>query len=153
MNLAEYDLNYRIATEDEFYEIKHFLKRNNTYSANRNDTIYLVRYREKIIGLARLLKVEGATNTLWLRGLYINNKWRSKGIASELLSKIYKELQRQDKIKHIYAFAEKHLEHFYKHNAYQEIHKDLLPISLKQKFENAQQQGKKWLCLPSRAIF
>jgi len=147
MNLLKYDLSFSIANNEEFYEIKHFLKRNKTHSANRDDIIYLVRAGTSIIGLARLLKIDDQAGALWLRGLYIQDPWRNKGIASQLLLEILQSQQNQFKTKSLFAFAEPHLAPFYNHNKYEIIDKSALPQSLKQKYCNAQEQGKNWLCL------
>lgn len=144
-------IHYSIAREDEFYEIKHFLKRNQTYPANRSDVIYLVRSGQSLIGLARLLKIEDSSQALWLRGLFISEQWRGKKIATQLLSKIYESQLSNRNIKTIYAFAEQHLSDFYALNQYDLIAPETLPTSLKQKSINAKKQGKKWLCL-SRTI-
>ena len=143
----EKPVNFAIASKDEFYEIKHFLKRHNTYSANRSDIIYTVRLDKKLIGLARLINIANDTNTLWLRGLFIDEAWRNKGLATSLLSYLYKDQIKSLQIKSIVAFAEPHLKTFYQQNNYTEITMEQLPPSLKNRLENAYSQGKKWLCL------
>jgi len=147
MKTIEPPLNIKIATIEEYYEVKHFLKKNQTYSANRGDIIYIVRVDKKLIGIARLLKIEDDLNSLWLRGLFIEDIWRNQGIASQLLSSIYQSQKNTGKIKLIYAFAEYHLEHFYKQNSYKLFEPAQLPDSLQTRFLNAKKQGKKWLCL------
>ena len=140
-------LTFNTAKEHDFYEIKHFLKRNKTYSANRDDLIYLVRSNNALVATARLLNIEGSDCALWLRGLFVAEEFRHNKIASQLLEHIHTDLLINQKTDCIFAFAEPHLNHFYLQNQYQIIEPDLLPISLKQRFTNAQQQGKKWLCL------
>lgn len=141
------NLTYEIATKETFYEIKHFLKKNQSYSANRADKIYTVRNHGTLIGLARLLSVEDCKNTLWLRGLLVEEAWRNQGIASELLRFIHSQEKQLAKITSIVAFAEPHLQNFYAQNNYPEVPVNQIPNSLKQRFANAKIQGKNWLCL------
>lgn len=150
MNQITQNLTFSIANSGEFYEIKHFLKRNNTYSANRDDTIFLVRSGKTLVGIARLLKVNDANDTLWLRGLFISEHWRGKGIATQLLLAVQQHLNKQSNIKTLYAFAEPHLELFYKHNQYKITDAEELPNTLKITYSNALHQGKKWLCLSKK---
>lgn len=140
-------LNFTIASKDEFYEIKHFLKRHNTYSANRTDIIYTVRSDKKLVGLARLINIDDDSNALWLRGLFIDEAWRHKGLASSLLNYLYKNQIESLQTKSIVAFAEPHLRKFYQINNYTVVTVEQLPPSLKKRLENAYSQGKKWLCL------
>jgi len=150
MKTIEQPLNIRIASADEFYEIKHFLKKNQTYSANRGDIIYTVRMDKKLIGIARLLTVEGDSDSLWLRGLFVEQSWRNQGIASQLLSKLYQSQKSTAGIKQVLAFAEYHLDNFYSLNNYEPLNPELLPESLQIRFFKAKEQGKKWLCLVNR---
>ncbi|MEA1988755.1 MAG: GNAT family N-acetyltransferase [Pseudomonadota bacterium] len=140
-------MNFAIASKDEFYEIKHFLKRHNTYSANRTDIIYTIRSGNKLIGLARLITVDDDNNTLWLRGLFIDEAWRHKGLATSLLNYLHKNQIDSLQTTNIVAFAEPHLKKFYQQNSYTEVTMEQLPSSLKKRLENAYSQGKKWLCL------
>lgn len=144
------NLNFDIATNEQFYEIKHFLKKNQTYSANRSDKIYTVRHNNKLIGLARLLKVDDCVKTFWLRGLFIETSLRKQGIASELLNYIRKQENQLAEITSIIAFAEPHLQAFYEKNQYPQIPVNQIPNSLQERFKNAQNQGKKWLCLQTQ---
>jgi len=143
----EQPVNFSIASKDEFYEIKHFLKRHNTYHANRTDVIYTIRSENKLIGLARLITVDDDDNTLWLRGLFIDEAWRNKGLATSLLNYLYNNQIKSLETKSIVAFAEPHLKQFYQQNNYTEVTMEQLPPSLKKRLENAYSQGKKWLCL------
>jgi len=143
----EQPVNFSIASKDEFYEIKHFLKRHNTYSANRTDIIYTIRTENKLIGLARLITIDDDNNTLWLRGLFIDEAWRHKGLATSLLNYLYKNQIEPLETKSIVAFAEPHLKQLYQKNNYAEVTMEHLPPSLKNRLENAYSQGKKWLCL------
>ena len=143
----EQPVNFSIASKDEFYEIKHFLKRHNTYSANRTDIIYTVRSDKKLIGLARLINIDDCNDALWLRGLFIDEAWRNKGLATSLLNYLYKNQIESLQTKSIVAFAEPHLRKFYQQNNYTEVTMEHLPPSLKNRLESAYAQGKKWLCL------
>ena len=143
----EQPVNFSIASKDEFYEIKHFLKHHNTYSANRTDIIYTVRSDKKLIGLARLINIDDDKNTLWLRGLFIDEAWRNKGIATSLLNYLYKKQIESSQTKSIVAFSERHLKKFYQQNNFTEVTIEQLPPSLKKRLENAYSQGKRWLCL------
>jgi N-acetylglutamate synthase-like GNAT family acetyltransferase len=150
MKTIQPHINIKIASSEEFYEVKHFLKKNQTYSASRGDIIYTVRVDKKLIGIARLLKIEDDLNSLWLRGLFIEDSWRNQGIASQLLLAIYQSQKNTEKIKQIFAFAEFHLDDFYKKNTYKLLEPTQLPISLQTRFFNAKEQRKKWLCLVKR---
>lgn len=141
---------YSIAKAEEFYEIKHFLKQQKTHSANRDDLIFCVRHERKLIGLARLLVVNNNNDALWLRGLYISPDWRSKGIASTLLTKIENHLAKKGDVKRIIAFAETHLQLFYETNDYQNLDLTFLPESLALRYKQASAQGKNWLCLQQK---
>ncbi|BCN93927.1 hypothetical protein THMIRHAM_17120 [Thiomicrorhabdus immobilis] len=140
-------LTFEVASSEAFYEIKHFLKRNQTHSANRGDKIYIVRNHLKLIGVARLLPVEDSPTTFWLRGLFVESAWRKQGIASQLLEHIANQEKSNREIKMIAAFAEPHLLKFYQRNHYTETAITNLPDSLKQRIEQAQSQGKTWRCL------
>ncbi|WP_029408078.1 GNAT family N-acetyltransferase [Thiomicrorhabdus sp. Milos-T2] len=144
------NLNFDIATNEQFYEIKHFLKQNQTYSANRSDKIYTVRNNHKLIGLARLLSLDDCVKTFWLRGLFIESGSRNQGIASALLTYIRKNETQLAEITSIVAFAEPHLQAFYANNRYQEVSVNHIPNSLQDRFNNAQNQGKNWLCLKTK---
>lgn len=138
-------LAFSQANAETFYEVKHFLKQHKTYSANRDDLIYIVRDDQKLIGTARLLGIEGATSALWLRGLFISPKFRHQGIASQLLSYI-RQQQLKESTEKIFAFVEPHLHDFYIGNNYQLIDNAMLPEALQQRLNRAQQHNKKWLC-------
>lgn len=155
--------NFALAETDEFYPIKHFLKRHKTHGANRDDWIFTVKLintdnsasenSSPLIGIARLLPVEDSTTTLWLRGLFIVPEHRHQGIATALLEFIHQQLiedKRFESITKIAAFSETHLQLFYQQNHYQQllaeqIEKEL-PPSLWLKFDNASRNNKNWLC-------
>ncbi|GAB6070814.1 hypothetical protein JCM30760_19110 [Thiomicrorhabdus hydrogeniphila] len=137
---------FSLATENEFYEIKHFLKRNKTYSANRDDLIYTVRSNNTLIATARLLKITDSKNALWLRGLFVANEYRQLKVASHLLGFIKKDLQKNHNTNTLYAFCEAHLETFYLQNQYHNISPSDLPKTLHDRIQSAQQNGKNWLC-------
>lgn len=139
-------LTFSLATADEFYEIKHFLKRNKIDSANRDDFIYIVRLNNTIIATARLLKIENSQNALWLRGLFVANEYRHLKIASQLLNHIKINLQEKPSYNTLYAFCECHLKPFYLSNQYQLILPSYLPKALQKRILRAQQNGKNWLC-------
>lgn len=145
--MEQQPLNFSLASKEEFYEIKHFLKRHNTYSANRSDIIYIARSGKRLIGLARLIAIDDCNDALWLRGLFIDEAWRHKGLATSLLNFLYKNQIESLQIKSTIAFAEPHLKKFYQKNNYTEVTIDELPPSLKDRLESAYSQGKKWLCL------
>jgi len=137
-------LTFSLANADTFFEVKHFLKQHKTYSANRDDVIYLARNHNKLIGTARLLKIQGAPQALWLRGLFIDTEFRYQGIASQLLNHINK--QELHPSAQIFAFVEPHLQDFYLGNHYRLIDDSELPNKLQDRFMRAQQRNKKWLC-------
>jgi len=139
-------LTFSLATADEFYEIKHFLKRNKIDSANRDDFIYIVRLKNTIIATARLLIIENSQNALWLRGLFVANEYHHLKIASRLLTHIKSNLQKKHCYNTLYAFCECHLKPFYLSNQYQLIVPSHLPKALQERILKAQQNGKNWLC-------
>ncbi|QCU90685.1 GNAT family N-acetyltransferase [Thiomicrorhabdus sediminis] len=154
--------SFALAEPDEFYQIRHFLKRHKTHGANRDDWIFTVKLihsdnnaseNKPLIGIARLLPVEDSITTLWLRGLFIAPEHRNQGIATALLEFIHQQLVEDkhfESITNIAAFSETHLQLFYQQNHYQQllaeqIEKEL-PPSLWQKFDNASRNNKSWLC-------
>lgn len=141
-------IKFSLASNADFFEIKHFLKQHKESSASRNDLIYTVRYQTKLIGLARLIPIENAIEPrYWLRGLFIETDFRQQRLATHLLNFMTSDLEvRYDRFE-ILAFPHAHLQQFYKQNGYNPIELNLLPISLQKTYQNALNQGKTWLCM------
>lgn len=137
-----------LASTTDFYEIKHFLKQHKESSASRNDLIYTVRYQTKLIGLVRLLHIEGASQPqYWLRGLFIETEFRQQGLATHLLTLMDMDLQSRHDNFEILAFPYIHLKSFYEQNGFYSIQLKDLPVSLQNTYQNALNQGKTWLCM------
>ncbi len=139
-----------LASATNFYEIKHFLKQHKESSANRNDLIYLVRYQAKLIGLVRLVQLEGAIKPqYWLRGLFIDSDFRQKRLATHLLDLMTSDLRTRHGHFEILAFPYVHLKQFYEQNGFNLIDLNQLPTSLQNNYKNALNHGKTWLCMAS----
>lgn len=137
-----------LASTENAFELKHFLKRHKQSSIQHNESVYIVRLKNEqhssIIGVAKLAMLpKDTTSTYWLRGLYVENSQRKKGYASQLLSFIAESVISQKKAVHIIAFPLKHLERLYQKQDYQMIPSTQLPPALVGKYLH--QKG--WLCM------
>jgi len=141
------------ATEADFFEIKHFLKRHKQSSANRHDKVYIVRFQKRLIGIAKLVVIpnDSAIDQYWLRGLYIEAAHRKQGLASLLLKFIDQDLTEQSIRTQVHveimAFPFAHLESFYLQNGYQFLKPTTLPSILKEPYQKACEQKKNWLSM------
>lgn len=141
-----------LANETDYFEIKHFLKRYKQCSVKRDDQVYIIRYRKGLIGIAKLVPVlDGRSGRYWLRGLYIDEIYRNQGLASQLLKWIYQDLSTEQAYFEIIAFPYNHLKHFYHQNGYQDIAPAELPKILQERYLNAKEQQKNWLCMVQKA--
>ncbi|MDG6778569.1 GNAT family N-acetyltransferase [Thiomicrorhabdus sp. zzn3] len=134
--------------------LNHFLKRHQQPSAGRGDLNFIVKDGPNVIGCARLLPLAHNTSTrfaennFWLRGVFVTPQYRHQGIASALLQFMHQQLEQADLSAHtIYAFPYEHLQSFYQPLGYELCETERLPVSLRQRFEQACQQNKKWLCM------
>ncbi|MCF6345199.1 MAG: GNAT family N-acetyltransferase [Thiomicrorhabdus sp.] len=133
------------ATENDFFEIKHFIKRHKQSRAQLDDTLFITRLNtpssQAIIGLA---KVRNITHTAdWLHGVYVEPTWRNQGIAGELMMFI----QQQAKNRQMFTFPLPHLKNFYLKQGYQPIEPSELPATLQIRYQNALEHHKKWHCM------
>lgn len=141
-------VQHHLATESDHYEIKHFLKKNKQSSVSRDDRVYILRQQKKLIGIARLIPAHDSNiERYWLRGLFIDELWRNKGLASQLLNTIDQDLTSIGALVEIIAFPYQHLDSFYQFNGYHHIEPSLLREPLKTSYFNAKQQQKNWLCM------
>jgi N-acetylglutamate synthase-like GNAT family acetyltransferase len=137
-----------LADATNFYEIKHFLKQHKESSASRNDLIYIVRDKKRLIGLVRLLEIEDSqTPQYWLRGLFIEPAYQQKRLASQLLELMAADLKARHEHFAIWAFPYIHLNKFYGRNGFQSTEVNKLPTNLKNTYQNAIKQRKTWLCM------
>lgn len=134
--------------------LNHFLKHHQQPSAGRGDLNFIVQEGQQVIGCARLLPLtqnsstRPAENGFWLRGVFVAPEYRHQGIASALLRFMHRQLEQTDLSEQIiYAFPYEHLERFYQTLDYKLCETERLPASLRQRFEHACQQNKKWLCM------
>lgn len=141
------------ATEADLFEIKHFLKRHKQSSAQRDDSIYMVRHQKRLIGIARLVEIfhKCEITQYWLRGLYIEASWRQQGLATQLIAFMDQHVI-ESKISskcdiEIVAFPLSHLESFYLRNGYQPLEPSKLSIILQERYQKALNQQKRWLCM------
>jgi len=147
--IDDQQVSISLATEVDFFEIKNFLKRHKESSANRNDRNYIVRYENRLIGIAKLIIVSDnvTTEKYWLRGLYIDDSFRNLGLGSSLLKFIFQNLTEKHVRFEILAFPHLHLESFYMQNSYQPIDPTELPMNLQERYQKAKRQQKDWLCM------
>ncbi len=151
---SQASIHLQIATQNDLFELKHFLKRHKQRSVQSNDLVYLVRLympsSQAIIGVGKLKSI--SQNTFWLHGLYISPSQRKQGYASQLL--LFMAAQRQEthnsssgQTKQIITFPLAHLETFYLKNNYQFIEPSGLPSELNLRYQKAKKQHKNWLCM------
>ena len=140
------------ASEQDFFEVKHFLKRHKQSSIQSDDSVFIVRLNtassRAIIGVAKLKKLNPKTH--WLHGVYVDLPWRKQGHASQLLQFIAAWLPMQyanEQTLKIFAFPLRHLEDFYLNKGYQATDPSNLPEALRNRYHRAQTQQKGWLSM------
>ncbi len=143
-----HSISLSLATTEESFELKHFLKRHKQSQIQRNETVYIVRLNRAqtstIIGVAKLIPISNdSPSTYWLRGLYIEPSQRKKGYANRLLRFMAESINHPTKPSQIIAFPLKHLEALYRKQGYQRIESGELPSSLRHQY----QPQKGWLCM------
>ena len=140
------------ASEQDFFEVKHFLKRHKQSSMQSDDSVFIVRLNtassRTIIGVAKLKQLN--QNTHWLHGVYVVLPWRNQGVASQLLQFITEWLPIQhanEQNSQIFAFPLPHLETFYRKIGYRPTAPLTLPQTLQARYQAAQTQQKGWLSM------
>jgi len=146
LNIHSIDLS--LATTEDSFELKHFLKRHKQSQIQRNDNAYIVRLNlaqtSTIIGVARLIHLSNSQPTIyWLRGLYIETSQRKKGYAKQLLRFMVEAISQQKKPFQIITFPLKHLEALYHKQGFQRVASAQLPPVLIHQY----QPKKGWLCM------
>lgn len=149
---------------DSIRLLNHFLKQHKEQTARRGDWNFWLKQGEKIVAVARLIPIESDKNSLWLRGLFVIESHRSRGVGQKIMSHIHSYLQHhlsiqksehehleQEAIKtypiYIYAFPHGHLNDFYTRLGYQNCHPEALPNSLQARYVSAKAANKDWLCM------
>ncbi len=148
--LNTHSIDLSLATTEECFELKHFLKRHKQSQIQRHESVYIVRLNRAqtstIIGVAKLIHIfssNDSPSTYWLRGLYIESSQRKKGYANQLLRFMAESINHQTKPAQIIAFPLKHLEALYRKQGYQIMESTELPSPLRHQY----QPQKGWLCM------
>ncbi|VAW46200.1 hypothetical protein MNBD_GAMMA03-1185 [hydrothermal vent metagenome] len=147
-------IHLKMATQNDLFEVKYFLKRHKQSSVQSDDSVFIVRLNtpssRAIIGVAKLKSL--SQHTFWLHGLYITPLHRKQGMATQLLQFLTEQLaaihsKYSSDVNQIFAFPLAHLERFYLQHHYQLIEPSHLPNELNLRYQNAQKQHKNWLCM------
>jgi predicted GNAT family N-acyltransferase len=141
------DLNHRVQPSEQIHALNHFLKQHDQGRAGRGDLNIISRHGTRIIGCARFLPVENEPDVLWLRGVFVMESERHRGVATALLNFARETLLKDRPDTRCYAFAQPHLEGFYRALGYCFCTPEALPQALNVRFQQAQSNGKQWLCL------
>ena len=123
--------------------LNHFLKQHKEAKASKGDLNYWLTNEQGIIACARLLHTENE-DVFWLRGVYVDVRYRKQGLGSQLINAIHATLSPKQRI---IAFPLGHLQTFYGQLGYKDIEPERLPENLQQRFTNAEKQNKQWLCM------
>lgn len=144
------DMNFKKIDSNQADQIQHlarlnaFLKQHKEQKAAKGDVNFYLEAEQKIIACARLVKLKDG---FWLRGVYVVEALRTKGIGSELMHLVHENMPNDCTI---YAFPHGHLERFYGNLGYQLTEINDFPEALQQRFETALKQNKAWLAMARR---
>jgi len=142
--------------------LNHFLKQHGEQSANRGDLNFWLKQEGKIIAVARLIPVTDSETSFWLRGLFVVEARRKQGIGQQFMQQVHRYLQntlahkstekrsiksQQACLFSIIAFPHGHLAPFYRPLGYQAVQPEVLPKSLKTRYDQAINANKDWLCM------
>lgn len=106
----------------DFLLANRFLKQHKQATAGKKDLLFAAVHEGKVIAAVWLTCPETSSHC-WLRSLYVAEKHREKGIATELLSHIKAQMGSSE----IFCFAQPDLEQFYLKNGFLEMDKHFLP--------------------------
>ncbi len=146
---------YQKAQTHDIHLLNHFLKQHHQASASRGDFNYIAKRDNTIVGCARLISI-GSTNQMensfWLRGVFVREENRRQGIASQLIEFMHQDLLQRQTMDGLsestcFAFPLRHLNGFYEALGYEHCEIDSLPESLQQRYRQALNTGKNWLCM------
>lgn len=111
--------------------IKHFHKRHQLAAPAQTDKLALLSQQQRLIAVARFVEINQAW---WLRGLFVVESQRGQGLGTQLLRASLCQLNAP-----CYAFAQPHLNHFYRHLGFQARDTFTLQTELASRFQRYQQ--------------